>query len=79
MTTEGWAVVIGFGTLIVTVAGFGLAVVMLVRSMKSSNDAAHSKIETNVKDSEKRVTDNFNKRFDDLKDYIKLAMKVKND
>ena len=40
----------GFGTLLVTVAGFGLALVMLVRSMRKSNDAAHAKTEQHIRD-----------------------------
>ena len=47
---EDWAGVVGFGTLLVTVAGFGLALVMLVRSMRKSNDAAHAKTEQHIRD-----------------------------
>ena len=42
---DDWMAPIGYGTLLVTVAGFGLAVVMLVRSMRKSNEAAHAKTE----------------------------------
>ena len=49
--------------------------------LKADSRTAHSEIRTNirtvgedVRTSEKRVTDNFNARFDDLRDYIKLAM-----
>lgn len=76
---EIWAALIGFATLVVTVASFGLALVMLIRSMKKSNDAAHARIEQNIRDSNKGLKEDFNRRFDDLKDYIKLAMKVKDD
>ena len=123
MTWEIWAVVIGFATLLATVAGFGLALVVQGRSTRKSNEAAsqalrddfnrrfdgvraqmnqldakndaavkalkedertaHAEIGANicrvdesVKAAEKRVTDNFNARFDDLRDYVKLALKT---
>ena len=41
---------IGFATLLVTVAGFGVALVMLVRSMRKSNEAAHAKTEQHIRD-----------------------------
>ena len=54
-----------------------------VKDLKEDARIAHVEIGTNirrvdenVKASEKRVTDNFNARFDDLRDYIKLAMKT---
>ena len=47
---DDWMAPIGFGTLLVTVAGFGLALVMLVRSMKKSNDAAHARTERHIRD-----------------------------
>lgn len=54
-----------------------------VKDLKEDARIAHAEIGTNirrvdenVKASEKRVTDNFNARFDDLRDYIKLAMKT---
>ncbi len=37
-----------FWTLLVTVAGFGVTLVMLVRSMRKSNEAAHAKTEQNI-------------------------------
>ena len=47
---DAWMAPIGFGTLLVTVAGFGVTLVMLVRSMRKSNDAAHAKTEQHVRD-----------------------------
>ena len=47
---DAWMAPIGFGTLLVTVAGFGVALVMLVRSMRKSNDAAHAKTGQHVRD-----------------------------
>ena len=47
---EAWALAIGFGTLLATVAGFGLALVMLVRSMRKSNDEAHAKTGQVIRD-----------------------------
>ena len=51
---EAWALAIGFGTLLVTVAGFGLALVMLVRSMRKSNEAAHAKTGQHIRDLDAR-------------------------
>ena len=49
--------------------------------IKADAHAAHTAIGTNIdkvhsdiRESERRVTNNFNARFDDLRDYIKLAM-----
>ena len=54
------------------------------KELKDDAQAAHAAIGTNIdkvhsdiRESEKRVTDNFNKRFDDLRDYIKLAMETR--
>ena len=47
---DDWMAPIGFGTLLVTVAGFGVALVMLVRSMRKSNDAAHAKTGQHIRD-----------------------------
>ena len=47
---DAWMAPIGFGTLLVTVAGFGVALVMLVRSMRKSNDAAHAKTGQHIRD-----------------------------
>ena len=53
---DDWMAPIGFGTLLVTVAGFGVALVMLVRSMRKSNDAAHARTEQNLRDIKGEVT-----------------------
>ena len=117
------AVVIGFATLLVTVAGCGLGLVAQGRSTRKSNEAAYQalkedfnrrfdgvqaqmnqldakndaayqalkedertahaeiganirRVDESVKAAEKRVTDNVNARFDDLRDYVKLALKT---
>ena len=51
------------------------------RELKDDAREAHTAIGTNIdkvhsdiRESERRVTNNFNARFDDLRDYIKLAM-----
>ena len=52
---DGWMAPIGFGTLLVAVAGFGLALVKMVRSMRKSNEAAHAKTEQRIDSSRAEV------------------------
>ena len=54
-----------------------------VKDVKEDARTAHAelganilRVDENVKAAEKRVTDNFNARFDDLRDYVKLALKA---
>ena len=50
-----------------------------IDSGQLENRQAHTSIQGNIKDAKDEIKSDFNKRFDDLKDYIKLAMKVKDD
>ena len=64
MTADVWAALIGFGTLVLTVVIIGLMI-------KNSNDAAHTKIEKNVKKVEENLKADINRVEDGVNDNFK--------